>query len=100
MTKVWLADSWKYYDEKLDEGDQKMAAVRCRNWIAVEVADAENGGIQDCSQRRPETKFCGRIKRRDDTVRRDCLLERIKSPLEGYMYMDDENRTDEVPIAN
>lgn len=43
VMKVWLVDGWKYYVEELDEGGQKMATFRYRSWIAVEVADVENG---------------------------------------------------------
>jgi hypothetical protein len=92
VTKVWLADGWKYYDEKWDEGGQKVATVQCTSWIAIEVPDTEKQRIQFYSQKRPKTKFVEESKG-DTTV---CWKE-LKT---SWMYMDGENRTDEVPMAN
>jgi hypothetical protein len=71
---------------------QKVATVQCTSWIAVEVPNTEKQRIQFYSQRRPKTKFVEESKG-DTTV---CWKE-LKT---SWMYMDGENRTDEVPMAN
>jgi len=85
-----LVEGSKYYDEKLNVGGQKRATVRYRSWIAVEIADTENGNPKLLPK--TQTKLVEESKG-DETV---CWKE-LKT---SWMYMDDENRTDEVPMAN
>jgi len=86
-----LVEGSKYYDEKLNAGGQKRATVRYRSWIVVGRADTENGNPR-LLPKKTQTKFVEESKG-DETV---CWKE-LKT---SWMYMDDENRTDEVLMAN
>lgn len=86
-----MVEGSKYYDEKLNAGGQKRATVRYGSWIVVEVADTENGNPRLLSKK-TQTKSVEESKG-DETV---CWKE-LKT---SWMYMDDENRIDEVLMAN